>query len=96
MEQSLSLYADLKDVDESKKESQTKSKPQIEVPDTILSPPTSRSNSPVADMKFDKDTKGEESDSSDADELVLHDEDVKLQEEQAEEDRKARDEVCSF
>ena len=90
MEPSLSLKAQLQDGNE---KSDTKLNLQIRVPNSILSPPTSRSNSPVSNLKFKDHDKSRESESSDGDELELHDEDIKLQEEQAEENKKTCDEV---
>ena len=56
--------------------------PKVDIPPEILSPPTSRSNSPVSEMGFPV-----------KDELVLDEDDVKLREEQEIEETAATKQV---
>ena len=79
------------------------SKFSLGIPENILSPPTSRSNSPVEDMYFTKEEKADAANNDDNslaehienDEtaLTLDAADMKKQEKQAEQDRRVRDEV---
>ena len=76
------------------------SKFSLGIPENILSPPTSRSNSPVEDMSFTKEEKADaannivpcQEDSCETT-LTLDAADKKKQEKQAEQDRRVRDEV---
>ena len=91
MEKTLSHYTDSRDSSESDKKCYL-SPSLVDIPDTILSPPISRSSSPILDLKL---VKNEESDLSDDNDLTFHGEDIKQQEEQTEKDKKARDEAVS-
>merc|ERR1712138_134150 len=92
MEKTLSHDTDSRDSIESDEKCYLTPTPCVEVPDTILSPPASRSSSPILDIKL---VKNDESDLSDENDFTLHGEDIKQQEEQTEKDKKARDEAVS-